>query len=385
MSGILVVHASLGTGHLSAAQALQAAFQHHEHSVVVVDILDYANPVMRTLLNQYFKQTTERTPHLYKLLYDQSDTSDAEEAFNGNRLLTLLERPFLSKFEQLVSDLAPDAVVSVHPVPGHILAHNRQTGQIAQPFYVVITDYMAHSSWLVPTVDRYFVPSEFTRRGLTMRGVAAERIEVTGIPVSLELTEAKAQAELRTRYELPVDQPLLALFGGGIDAERVRAIVVQLLESDVNGSLVVVAGRNEKLTAALADLRDGPCMSLRLYNKIDHVDDLVVASDLVISKAGGLMVSEVMARGTPMIIIDPIPGQEEWNADVVAGVGAGIQLRMPETVPAAALHLLRHPARLSEMRRQAHRIGRPRAALSIAERVIADLAAARNTHKAISA
>lgn len=373
MPGILIVHASLGTGHMSAANALAESFRHHGRDVVVLDVLDYANPVLRAALNQYFKQTTERAQTLYKLLYSQSDAADVEEAFSGNRLLTMLERPFLSQFEQVVNDLRPEAVVSVHPVPGHVLAHNKQNGAMSTPLYVVVTDYMAHSSWLVPGVDRYFVPSDFTRRELLIRGVPPELIEVTGIPVSLEINEPKEPISLRERYELPADRPVITLFGGGIDVERVRLMVTQILEGRTEGMLVVVAGRNERLEAALSDLADGPAMRLRLYGKIDHVDDLVAASDLVISKAGGLIVSEVLARGTPMVIIDPVAGQEEWNADVVTGAGAGIQLRMPETVPPAALYLLGQPQRLELMRRQARLIGRPRAALDVAGSILSDL------------
>lgn len=376
MPGILIVHASLGTGHLSAANALAAAFARQGRDAVVLDVLDYANPMLRAALNQYFKQTTERAQSLYKLLYAQTDAADVEEAFSGNRLLTMLERPFLSHFEQVVKDLRPDAVVSVHPVPGHILAHNKQQGNLPQPLYVVVTDYMAHSSWLVPGVDRYFVPSDFTRRELLIRSVPPELIEVTGIPVSLEINDPKEPMALRERYELPRDRCVITLFGGGIEVECVRLIVGQILESRTEGMLVVVAGRNEKLENALSDLSDGPNMRLRLYGMVDHVDDLVAASDLVISKAGGLTVSEVLARGTPMVIIDPVAGQEEWNADVVVGAGAGLQLRMPETVPAAALYLLSQPERLEMMCRQARLMGRPRAALDVAGSILSDLSGA---------
>jgi processive 1,2-diacylglycerol beta-glucosyltransferase len=117
-------------------------------------------------------------------------------------------------------------------------------------------------------------------------------------------------------------------------------------------------------------------MRLRRLGMIDWVDDLVAASDLAITKSGGLIVSEILARGTPMIVIDPIPGQEEWNADYVAGSGAGVQLRQPESVPPATLSLLAHPERLALMRAQAARVGRPRAALDIAERVLRDLRSA---------
>lgn len=375
MPGILIAHASLGAGHISASESLAEAFRRSGRDVAVVDVLSYASPVMRVALNQYFKQTTERGQQLYKLLYEQSDAADIEEAFSGNKLLTLLERPFLSQFEQLVSDLRPEAVVSVHPIPGRILSHNKEQGALVPPFYVVVTDFMAHGTWLVPGVERYFVPGDFTRRILRNRGVAAERIEVTGIPVSLELTCPKDPLEMRLRHDLPTNECVLALFGGGLDPLRVRLMVSQLLEGRTAGLLVVVAGRNQKLEAALANLSDGPQMRLRVLGRIDYVDDLVAASDLVIGKSGGLTVSEALARGTPMVIIDPVPGQEEWNADVVAGAGAGIQLRMPEAVPPTTHSLLNQPERLALMQRQARAIGRPRAALDVAESVLRDLEA----------
>ena len=150
-------------------------------------------------------------------------------------------------------------------------------------------------------------------------------------------------------------------------------MVTMLLQSATPATLAVVAGRNADLTEALSDLSDGPRVQLRLLGKIDYVDDLVAASDLVITKSGGLIVSEVLARGVPMLIVDPIPGQEEWNADFVAGSGAGLQLNHPEAIPPAAQLLLSQPERLALMREQARRFGRPRAALDIAERVLGEL------------
>jgi processive 1,2-diacylglycerol beta-glucosyltransferase len=146
-----------------------------------------------------------------------------------------------------------------------------------------------------------------------------------------------------------------------------------LLKSLIPATLVVVAGRNQTLIDEIADLTDGTEMKLIKLEQIDYVDDLVAASDMVITKAGGLIVSEVLARGTPLVIFEPLPGQEEWNADVVSGYGAGIQLRMPEMAALSALQLLVQPERLQAMRERASEIGRPRAALDIAERILADL------------
>jgi processive 1,2-diacylglycerol beta-glucosyltransferase len=196
---------------------------------------------------------------------------------------------------------------------------------------------------------------------------------VTGIPIRLEIAQPKPMGEMRMRHQLPLEEPLVTLFGGGIDSKRVRLVVSLLLRSRTPGTLVVIPGRNEKLSQEIADLTDGPHMKLIKLDKIEFVDDLVAASDLVITKAGGLIVSEILARGTPMVIFEPLPGQEEWNADVVSGYGAGIQVRMPEMAALATLRLLNQPERLQAMRDHAQDVGRPRAALDIAEYILVSL------------
>ena len=153
--------------------------------------------------------------------------------------------------------------------------------------------------------------------------------------------------------------------------ERVKRMVSVMLESQEPIVLTTVAGRNKQMTDMLSDLESNQKVTLRKYEYIDFVDDLVAASDLVVTKSGGLIVSEVLARGTPMIVVDPIPGQEEWNADLVSGSGAGIQVRLPEMVPAAAQALIEQPERLAAMRDTARLVGRPRAALDIAEIILA--------------
>jgi processive 1,2-diacylglycerol beta-glucosyltransferase len=152
----------------------------------------------------------------------------------------------------------------------------------------------------------------------------------------------------------------------------VRRIVEGLLATGISATLVVVAGRNATLLSSLASIRSSPNLDLRVLGYVTYVDDLIVASDLVVTKAGGLIVSEVLARGVPLVVIDPIPGHEEWNADFVVANGAGVQLRIAENAPAAVCHLLRHPQALALMGTFAAAVGRPRAAVEIAERVIFD-------------
>jgi processive 1,2-diacylglycerol beta-glucosyltransferase len=174
---------------------------------------------------------------------------------------------------------------------------------------------------------------------------------------------------VRAKHELP-GGPVVILFAGGLLPERVRHMVELLLRSPISMTVVAVAGRNAQMQEALAGLESTPQVQLRQLGFVDYVDDLLVASDLVITKSGGLITAEALARGAPMVVVSPIPGQEEWNADFVTGAGAGVQLRGAEMVPYAVVSLLADPERLAIMRRNSARVGRPRAALDIAEHVL---------------
>jgi processive 1,2-diacylglycerol beta-glucosyltransferase len=374
MPRILILHASLGSGHISAARALKEAFSRYpDVEIQIEDALAHASPILRNTLTQVYKRLSEKNPQLYRMIYEGSDVDDLEESLDGNMLLAQIERPFFKKLEQLVIATAPDAIICVQQIPSRILQLLGREGALSQPQYVVITDVIAHSTWINYGVNGYFLPSDLTADVLIQRGVDPALLHVTGIPVKLEIAEPKTMEAMRLRYNLPTTAPVVTLFGGGLHPKRVRMIVSKLLEGSTPGMLVVAAGRNENLLEALDDLTDGRNMKLRQLGFIEYVDDLVTASDLVITKAGGLIVSEVMARGTPMLIIDPFPGQEEWNADVVSAMGTGIQLRLPEMVPPAVFHLLGEPEHLAFMRDRARKMGQPRAALDIAERVMSEL------------
>jgi len=378
MPRILIMHASVGAGHASAAHALAEAFARRQSGEVrVADIFDYGSQMFREMVTQSYLQLSGKAPLLWKMLYDSTDTTDLELESLRHRLQGRFGRPLVSKFERFVRAYDPDVLICTHFLPVMLLSDLKVEGEWAKPLYCVITDYMIHNQWLNRGVDGYFLASDITRMAMIARGESPAILYVTGIPVKLEIADAKPVEDMRARHRLPAGPPLITLFGGGIEPRRVRRMVLRLLELATPATLAVVAGRNAELTEVLADLSDGPQVQLRLLGKIDFVDDLVAASDLVITKSGGLIVSEVLARGVPMLIIDPIPGQEEWNADFVAGSGAGVQLRHPESVPPSAEALLNQPARLALMREQARHFGRPRAALDIAERVLAELASGR--------
>lgn len=374
MTTILILYASLGAGHLNAAKALTEAFAYYpDVEVLSQDALEYASPIYRTSITQIYKQLSERIPTLYKAIYEGTDGDDVEESLDGNLSVARLEYLFFRKLEALVTEINPTIIISVQQIPSRLIQLLKQRNNLSIPHYVVVTDAIAHSSWLNHETNGYFLPSSIGVNMLIQRGANSNLLHVTGIPIKLEVLVPKTKAEMRVNHNFLLDRPLITLFGGGLNTQRVKDIVTDFLASSTPLTLIVIAGRNDTLLEALEDLTDSEQVKFVKLGSIDYVDDLIVASDLIITKAGGLITSEILARGIPMIIIDPIPGQEEQNADVIAASGAGIQIRLSEMVAQTVIYLLNYPERLTQMRQAALATGKPRAALDIAEFILNDV------------
>ena len=371
MARILILHASVGSGHKRAGEALRTAFQRRQPGQVeLVDVLAHANPLFRRAYARSYVQMTDKLPALWSYVYEQTD----REIFRyTNDIRALADAIGAWGLRRVLRDYQPHVIVCTHFLPVEVLAARKARALLPQPLYCVLTDYAAHLFWAYQNVDGYFVATDETRAQLVQRGVSPEIIRVTGIPVDPVVTLPKQREATRAEHNLPLDRPIITLFGGGLDSSRVRIIIEGLLQSAITGIVIVVAGRNEGLHADLANLQGTGRLELRMLGFIDYVDDLIVASDVVITKAGGLTVTEILGRATPMIIIDPIPGQEESNADYLAAVGAGISIRLPEHVAYAVTRLLDDAPRLRQIRETAARAARPRAALDIAEAILGDI------------
>lgn len=370
MPRVLLLHASVGTGHRRAAEALAASFARRQPGEVrVEDVLDHTPRLFRVAYARSYLELTDRAPLVWGYFYTQSNVDPNLAEFTNN-LRKLVESIGTNGLKDLLRAFLPEVIICTHFLPMELLVRYRRSAQLLQPIYCVVTDYAAHTFWTYTEIDGYFVGDRQTGQQLIARGVSPQQVYVTGIPVDPAIAEPKDPVETRIRRGLPVEGRVLTLFGGGVDDDHVRVIVQGLRQSQVEATLVVVAGRNPTLAEHLADLGSTPRLHIQVHGFIDFVDDLIVASDLVITKAGGLIVSEVLARSVPLVVIDPIPGHEEWNADYVVSSGAGAQLRMAESVPATVERLLAQPQILAAMRDCAHSVARPRAAIDIAEKVI---------------
>ncbi len=372
MPRVLLLHATVGTGHKRAAEALYTAFEMRRPGQVrCEDVLDHTSKLFRVAYARSYLELTDHAPLVWGYFYTQANEDDDLGDITNN-IRKLVEGIGTGALKELLKQFLPEIIICTHFLPMELLVNLKKKARLFQPVYCVITDHVAHTFWTYTNIDGYFVGSELVRKQLIERGVSPSQIFVTGIPIDPRLAEPKDPETERQRLDLPPNEHVITLLGGGVTSASIRKIIEGLLESGTRGTLVVVAGRNKNLLDAIADLQSSPTLNLRMLGFIDYLDSLIVASDLVITKAGGLIISEIMARGVPMIVIDPILGHEEWNADYAVNSGAGIQLRMPESVPDAVHRLLHKPLLLADMRESAAAAGRAYAAQTIADRVIAD-------------
>jgi processive 1,2-diacylglycerol beta-glucosyltransferase len=371
MLKVLILYSSLGSGHISAAKALKAAFTQFDGvDVQCEDALAHASSIYRRIVTEAYAQLSERMPQLYKAYYEGTDIDELEKSLDNNIIWAKLERPFFRQLKSLLKEANPDVIVCVQQIPSRLLQLVEDRKEVGRPQYVVITDAIAHSSWINYGVSGYFLPNDLSRNFLLQRGVDASLLHVTGIPINLEVAKEKSPAAARSKLQLFPEDKVITLMGGGLNPKRVCRLVENLLAYDCFNTLIIAAGRNETLLEALKDIKSNDLINVRKLGTINYVDDLIVASDLIITKAGGLITSEILARGKPMVLVDPIPGQEEQNADVIEAAGAGVQLRLLEMVAPAISYLLKNPERLAAMRRESLRLGKPNAAIAIAQHIV---------------
>ncbi len=363
---ILILTADAGFGHRSTANALCRAFELRygdEAQVIIVNPLDEpdALPIMRSAESDYDKLARE-WPQFYKLGYKMSDL----------RLSTsVTEMAYVMMMYEVIAKLfhqhAPDVVVITFPTYQYPVAAYRRLSGRAVPIVTVVTDLVSlQKMWFSQSVDLCLVPTETAARLARDRDVDPSAIHVTGLPVNPALAQAPAsKAEARRALGWPEDK-FTVLAVGSKRVERLDAFTHVLNHAGFDLHLAVVAGGNAELYAALTHTEWH--VPATIYDFVGNMPDLMHAADCIVSKAGGLIVTESLACGLPLLITQVIPGQETGNAQFVVGEGAGDMTPEPAALLETMAHWLANDRRLFlERAANARRLARPEAAYVAAD------------------
>ncbi len=371
---ILILSTSSGNGHVRAAEAIEHALRRLSPAAHVrhVDVLTLAWRFFRHCYGQMYLDFIDSHPLVLKYFYNCMDEPRPLGAVNGwDRLRLALERMSLGSLLRLIRDEQWDLIINTHFLSGEIVGSERRRGHITTPQVTVTTDFETHRLWRTEPCDHYFTATAEGARYLQRMGVPPERTSVTGIPVDPVFAECPDRAICRARHGLPGDRPVVLQLAGGYGVGRVEALYSALLEIEMPLDVVVVTGHNEAARQRLDSLSPPGRHRIQILGFTRRMHELMAAADLVVSKPGGLTAAETLAVGVPLVIVDPVPGQEERNSDYLLENGSALKANHLLTLAPKVTELLRDPARLSRLRANCRRLGRPRAAFAVAEQSLA--------------
>jgi processive 1,2-diacylglycerol beta-glucosyltransferase len=338
---ILLVYGYEPSGHASAASSLEAQARAAGHEVVRLAISSSYHPIMGKALAALYHHIIRRLPGFWKYLYDRPWII---------RLGGSLRRAYLlvggGKMRRSLAEIRPDVIVCTHAAPLGFLVDARNKGTFSCPIAAVLTDFGVNGYWVNPMADLYFAPCEEAAAVIAGHGVEPERIHVCGIPIDPAFNRPPA----------PRKPGQVLLTGGNGGLGSVKEAALSILAKAPRAKLVVACGSNTKLRDDLSRINGLTALGRQSHEEMAR---LIASSELVVGKPGGLTCAECLALGVPLVIVDPIPGQEERNALFLEGKGAAVRAEEAGSTVAA---LLDDPARLEALRAAALALGKPDAA-----------------------
>jgi processive 1,2-diacylglycerol beta-glucosyltransferase len=366
---VLLLSASSGAGHVRAAQALEKAFAARgDCAVEHIDAIHYVSKLFQRVYDKAYIAMVRRAPELMGVLYDRAD-----QPWNHPRRRLAMDRLNTQPMIRMLKRTQPDLCVATHFLPAEIIAWLIAKKKLSARHAIVVTDYDVHALWLCRTVDRYYVALEESAEYMARIGVARDKLRVTGIPVDPLFAKPVDRGDARKHLGLDAEATTVLVSAGGEGVGPIEQLVRNLLAMQKPWQIVAIAGKSEKTRRRLEELsRQAGALSSgasRLYavGFTTEMDQYMAAADLLVGKAGGLTTSEALARALPIALVEPIPGQEERNADHLLEAGAAIRCN---NLPAAAWKiatLLDDPPRLRRMQEAARAMAQPAAAANIAE------------------
>jgi len=344
---ILILSAATGGGHLRASHAIETYIMENSsgNEVAVVDALKSINSVLdKTVCDGYHFLAT-KTPKVFGQLYRKTN----EESLLSN-LVTRFSSVFSQKLIPLIKEQNPDVIISTHPFATEMVSHLKGKGIVTAPLICLMTDYGPHRAWIADHVDAYIVSNEDMIPEMQAMGVKTERIYPFGIPVGDVFFTKGDKPALLKKFEMDTAMPTILIMAGSFGVTNIMNIYKEIIKLPTEFQIIVITGRNQKLYEAFTSVIEHSPKKTKLVYFTDEVENYMHASDLIITKPGGLTVSEALACSIPLAVFDAIPGQEEDNANFLLTHDMAVKLEKDIDPGETIQTLLEDSKRLEEMR-----------------------------------
>lgn len=370
---IMILYANAGNGHRRAAEALEAVCQKDGRvaEVRLIDALEYTNKVFQELYANLYIEAVKKAPTLWALAFDETDQPWRKE--KGRMLMHRINGLALTRE---IKRFKPDLCLCTHFMPADIISAMLREHQVQTDLGVVVTDYYVHASWLESYLNRIYVAKEESREQLLRLEFPAKRVKALGIPVDPIFGNLPPREELCAKHQIDPGLPVVLLSAGAFGVMSGKDMAEMLNGITTPCHLVVICGNNKKLKAQIEKHVAEHGMDNIQYHILGFTKEMhewMGMASLFVGKPGGLSSSECLALGLPMVIWNPIPGQEVYNTMFLLENGAAIAPDGATTLSFRIDRLLKDPGRLEQMRVAARKLGRPDAAQAILDDAIEHL------------
>jgi processive 1,2-diacylglycerol beta-glucosyltransferase len=362
MKKILIFYGSYGGGHLAAAKSIKNEIEekYTDVEVKMVDCIEYINKYINKLTTEAYKELAKKAPHLWKRVYNDSQKGPlAKISTTSNKLMS-------RKLNVLLQEFEPDLIISTHPFGTQMCGVLKKRGKINCKLATILTDFHIHAQWLVfnEYVDYFFVSNEQMKLDMEEFDIPEEKIFVTGIPVSKRFLENFNKEEIYKEFGLSPEKETVLFFAGGEFGlgRNTTFMTLKALERLFKTMQVVaISGKNPKMKKKFLDLVEntGSSDRIKILEYTDKVPELMSISSMVVTKAGGLTITESLTSHLPIIIINPIPGQEEENAQFLIDNEVAIWIRKGDNIARALKNLYRNKEKVKSMRENTAKLAKP--------------------------
>ena len=365
---ILFLYLTKHSGHYAAAVAIEEAAKRLNGRIesMLLDSFSHANPILSKVTLRAYLTALKAAPEIWEWMYDNPAFKERTAMIRE-----LLNRGNSRKMEKILREFNPDVVVCTQAFACGVLASWKQkTGNRRPALVGVLTDYVAHRYWAHPQVDMYVVPNDATRGTLIAQGVAPDRIRVHGSPVSDRFLVPADKDTVYRSLDLKPGLPLILVMGGSLGLGPMKSVIRKLDRLPQPFYIVAVTGKNEELRERLERRGNKLRHPTRIFSFVENVNELMDAAELVVTKPGGITTAECLVKRLPMIIINPIPGQEAKNTDLLLAQNVAVEAEKAKDVVNLVDEFLRNPELLRAMREAARALGRPNAARDAAADIL---------------
>ena len=348
----LILSISTGQGHHATGKAVADCFERMGVPCETLDAYGYVEPLMQSLISKGYLITTKHIPKITSKAYDiivKKTTPSPEYS-----PLRMTHTYMVIELQEYLEKYQPDVVVCTHVLSSAMMSILKENGQYRGLVAGIVTDFTVHPLWEeTGWIDYYVTPSMLLEYQMKKKGLSVEKILPFGIPIRPEFSEKMPKAEARERLGLKRDKNILLLMGGSMGYGKIDKTLIEIDNLGMEFQIMVVCGSNQKMYRKINKIAPGLKSDVKVYGYVDNVDEMMDAADCIITKPGGITSSEALAKELPMIMVNPIPGQEERNVEFMLNNGLAVRVSKTFPVEEAVFSLFRHPETIEHMSRTA--------------------------------